>query len=98
MQNGVKTWDKLVLSHINRDCNIFQDGKLIAEDARVINIDLDNNRIIVRKERGEGVQVTIIGGAIVIEDTRNYRPGFTEYNRMHGIETGRSPEELIRAY
>jgi hypothetical protein len=92
MQNGVKTWDKLVLSHINRDCNIFQDGKLIAEDARVINIDLDNNRIIIRKERGEGVQITIIGGAIVIEDTMNYRPGMSEYQSRH------SPESLPHTY
>ena len=94
----VNSWSKMILNHINNDVNIFQDGKLIAEDARVINIDLDNNRIIIRKERGEGVQVTIIGGAIVIEDVKNYRPGFTEYNRQHGIPSGRSPEELVRGY
>jgi hypothetical protein len=94
----VSSWSKMILNHINNDVNIFQDGKLIAENARVINIDLDNNRIIVRKEQGEGVQITIIGGAIVIEDVKNYRPGRSEYNQMHGIEDGRSPEELIRSY
>lgn len=87
MQDGPKSWNKMILSHINRDVNVYQDGNIIVQDARVINIDLVNGRIILRKDRGEGVQVTIFGGSIVIEDVENYKPGYTEYNRMNSPES-----------
>ena len=94
----VASWDKMILNHVNNDVNIFQNGELVGAGVRIINIDLVNGRIVARKDRGEGPQMTIWGGAIVIVDLENVRPGFTEYNKMHGVETGRSPEELIRAY
>ena len=92
----VASWDKMILNHVNHDVNIYQDGKLVGGGVRIINIDLVNGRIIVRKDRGEGPQMTIWGGAILIKDLKNYRPGKSEYERMHGID--RSPEELVRGY
>jgi len=94
----VSSWDKMILNHVNNDVNIYQNGDLVASNVRIINIDLVNGRIVAREEKGEGPQLTIWGGAIVIKDLENYRPGFTEYNRMHGIESGRSPEELVNGY
>ena len=94
----VSSWDKMIVNHVNNDVNIYQDGQLIGKGLRIINIDLINGRIVAREDFGEGPQVTIWGGAIVIKDLKNYRPGFTEYNRMHGIENGHSPEELVRGY
>lgn len=82
----VKSWDKMILNHVNHDVNIIQDGQVIVENARVINIDLINGRIVVRKDKGEGPQVTIWGGSIVIEDIMNYKPGYSEYNRMNQPE------------
>jgi hypothetical protein len=90
----VSSWDKMILNHVNNDVNIYQNGELVGAGVRIINIDLVNGRIVARKDRGEGPQMTIWGGAIVITDLENVRPGFTEYNKMHGV----SPEELIRAY
>ena len=94
----VSSWDKMILNHVNNDVLIYQDGDLVGNNVRIINIDLVNGRIVAREEQGEGPQITIWGGSIVIKDLKNYRPGFTEYNKMHGLENGRSPEELIRAY
>ena len=90
----VASWDKMILNHVNHDVNIYQNGKLVGRQVRIINIDLVNGRIIAREDRGEGPQITIWGGAILIKDMENYRPGKTEYEHMHGID--RSPEELIR--
>lgn len=87
----VSSWDKMVLNHVNRDVTIYQNGVMVAKDARVINIDLIGKRIILRKDRGEGAQITIWGGAIVIYDTENYRPGKTEYESLHS-------EEVLRSY
>lgn len=92
----VSSWDKMVLNHVNRDVNIYQDGELVGAGVRIINIDLINGRIVARQDKGEGPQITIWGGAIVIRDLENYRPGRTEYEHMHGID--RSPEEVLRAY
>lgn len=94
----VASWDKMILNHVNNDVNIYQNGDLVGNNVRIINIDLVNGRIVARKDCGEGPQLTIWGGAIVIVDIENYRPGKSEYNRMHGIEEGHSPEELIRSY
>lgn len=94
----VKSWDKMILNHVNNDVNIYQDGELVGAGVRIINIDLINGRIVAREDRGEGPQITIWGGSIVIKDLANYRPGKSEYDRMHGIESGRSPEELVRGY
>lgn len=92
----VQSWDKMVLNHVNNDVNIYQNGELVGAGVRIINIDLINGRIVARKDKGEGPQMTIWGGAIVIQDLENYRPGKSEYEKMHGIE--RSPEELVRGY
>ena len=89
----VSSWDKMVLNHVNRDVTIYQNGVMVAKDARVINIDLVGERIILRKDKGEGAQITIWGGAIVIYDSENYRPGKSEYERLY-----KSPEEVLRAY
>ncbi len=94
----MNSWDKMLLGHVNRVVTLYQNGEVVALDALIINIDLINGRIIYRQDKGEGIQATIFGGAIRIEDSMNYRPGKTEYNQMHGIDTGRSPEELIRSY
>lgn len=94
----VSSWDKMILNHVNNDVNIYQNGELVGAGVRIINIDLVNGRIVARKDRGEGPQMTIWGGAIVITDLENVRPGFTEYNKMHGIDSRRSPEELINGY
>jgi len=92
----VSSWDKMILNHVNNDVNIYQNGELVGNNVRIINIDLVNGRIIARKDKGEGPQLTVWGGAIVIVDLENYRPGRTEYEKMHGING--SPEELIRSY
>lgn len=88
----VSSWDKQFLNHVNRDVDIFQNGVLVAKSARVINIDLIGKRIILRKDRGEGAQISIWGGAIVIHDIENYRPGRTEYEEF------KSPEEVLSYY
>lgn len=93
MRFMVSSWDKLVLNHVNRDVTVYQDGRLVAENARVINVDLVGERIILRKDRGEGPQITVWGGSIVIEDSENYRPGQTEYENKF-----KSPEEVINYY
>ena len=79
----VSSWDKMILNHVNHDVNIFQDGELVGLGVRIINIDLVNGRIVARKDFGEGPQITIWGGAIVIADLENYRPGKSEYARMN---------------
>ena len=94
----VSSWDKMILNHVNNDVNIYQNGELVGRNVRIINIDLVNGRIVAREDKGEGPQLTIWGGAILIKDLANYRPGKSEYERMHGIENGRSPEELVRGY
>lgn len=92
----MQSWERQILAHVNRVVTLYQDGDVVAINALIINIDLENGRIVYRKEEGEGPQVTLWGGSIRIEDKHNYRPGKSEYEKMHGIE--RSPEELIRAY
>jgi len=92
----VSSWDKMILNHVNNDVNIYQNGELVGRNVRIINIDLVNGRIVAREDKGEGPQLTIWGGAILIKDITNYRPGKSEYERMHGID--RSPEELVRGY
>lgn len=79
----VSSWDKMILNHVNRDVHIFQNGELVGEFVRIINIDLVNGRIVAREDMGEGPQITIWGGAILIKDIENYRPGKTEYARMN---------------
>ena len=79
----VSSWDKMILNHVNRDVFIYQNGELVGNNVRIINIDLVNGRIVAREDRGEGPQMTIWGGAIVIKDLENYRPGKTEYARMN---------------
>lgn len=86
----------MILNHVNRDVDIYQDGELVGHNVRIINIDLVNGRIVAREDRGEGPQLTVWGGAILIKDLENYRPGKSEYEQMHGIS--RSPEELVRGY
>lgn len=86
----MQSWDKQILQHVNNIVHIYHEGKLVAENALIINIDLVNGRVVYRKDEGEGHQVTIMGGSIRIEDTKNYRPGKSEYERMHGIT--KSPE------
>ena len=92
----VQSWDKQILGHVNRVVALYQNGELVEPFALIINIDLEHGRIVYRLNRGEGPQGTIWGGAIRIQDVENYRPGKTEYERMHGID--RSPEELPRGY
>lgn len=94
----VSSWDKMVLNHVNRDVTVYQNGVLVAKDARCVNIDLIGERIILRKDKGEGAQITVWGGSIIIYDSENYRPGQSEYESKYGIPNGRSPEELIRGY
>lgn len=79
----VSSWDKMILNHVNRDVFIYQNGELVGNNVRIINIDLVNGRIVAREDQGEGPQMTIWGGAIVIKDIENYRPGKTEYARMN---------------
>jgi len=79
----VSSWDKMILNHVNRDVHIFQNGELVGEFVRIINIDLINGRIVAREDFGEGPQITIWGGAILIKDIENYRPGKTEYAKMN---------------
>lgn len=92
----VQSWDKMILNHVNNDVNIYQNGELVGAGVRIINIDLVNGRIVAREDKGEGPQLTIWGGAIVIKDLVNYRPGKSEYEKMHGID--RSPEEVLNYY
>lgn len=91
----VQSWDKMILNHVNHDVNLYQNGELVGAGVRIINIDLVNGRIVARQDRGEGPQITIWGGAIVIRDLENYRPGKTEYEKMHGIYKS---EEVLRSY
>lgn len=82
----MKSWEKQILSHVNRDVNIYHDNKLVVEEARIINIDLNNMVIVFRLNKGEGVQGFVTGGSIRIEDIMNYKPGYSEYNRMNQPE------------
>lgn len=79
----MQSWDKQVLSHVNNVCNIYQNDILVGRGVLILNIDLEHGRIIFRKENGEGPQVTIWGGAIRIEDTRNYKMGKSEYEEKY---------------
>ena len=58
----VSSWDKMILNHVNNDVLIYQDGDLVGNNVRIINIDLVNGRIVAREEQGEGPQITIWGG------------------------------------
>jgi hypothetical protein len=83
----ISSWDKQVLNHVNNDVTIIQDGHKVVTGARVINIDLVEKRIIVRQDKGEGPQMTIWGGSLVIIDEENYRPGMSEYQARHSPES-----------
>ena len=43
----------MILNHVNRDVHIFQNGELVGEFVRIINIDLVNGRIVAREDMGE---------------------------------------------
>lgn len=90
----MQSWERQILGHVNRIVHLYQNGDLVARNALIINIDLINGRIVYRRDKGEGEQGTIWGGAIRIEDVMNYRPGKSEYERLHGID--KSPEEVLR--
>jgi hypothetical protein len=92
----MESWNRQILQHVNNDVNIYQDGNVVGSGVRIINIDLEHGRIVARKDKGEGPQITVWGGSIVIVDLENYRPGKSEYEMMHGIT--KSPEEVLNYY